>query len=219
MTIALDGPGGSGKSTIAKRIATKLNIFHIDTGAMYRAVAVFCLQKGINVGDEAAVVAALDEINISFEFESGAQKIFLNGVDISEEIRTVEASKAVPIVSIYKKVREKLREIQRVLAKKNPVIMDGRDIASNVLPNADVKIFLTADPVVRAKRRHLELKMKGADVGFDDVLAEITNRDKIDSTRAESPLIKTVDAIEVDTTNLNLDEVTAEILKIIESNI
>ena len=216
IAIALDGPGGSGKSTIAKRVAAKLNIFHIDTGAMYRTVAVYCLKNNIDVSDKDAVVSILDDIKIGFEFSGGAQKIFLNGEDVSEEIRTVEVNQAVPVVSCYKKVREKLINIQRKLAKTYPVIMDGRDIASNVLPSAEVKIFLTADPVVRAKRRHLELKNKGVNIEFEDVLKEISSRDEIDSTREESPLIKTDDAVELDTTNLNLGEVTEKILTIIK---
>ena len=213
--VAIDGPSGAGKSTIAKELSKKLGFVYIDTGAMYRAVGLYVVNKGISIHDEAGVVAVLDDIDIDIYYKDGLQHINLCGEDVTHLIRTPEISMAASKVSSYMKVREKLVDMQRKLGEKYSVIMDGRDIGTCVLPNANVKIFLTADVKVRAKRRFDELIEKGQDVTFEYVLSDMEKRDYDDSHRQHSPLKKADDATELDTADLTLEESIAAVRRII----
>ena len=207
MKIAIDGPSGAGKSTIAKAVAAKLGYTYIDTGAMYRAIGLFTIEKGINIENGCEDVKPyLDDISIELVYIDGAQHVILNGKDVSGEIRTPAVSSAASKVGAIASVRVKLVDMQREMAEKIDVIMDGRDIGTNVLPNAEIKIYLTASDVKRAERRYKELIEKGQDVKFDDVLADMRIRDKNDSERKISPLKKADDAIEFDTSELTLEE-------------
>ncbi len=203
--IAVDGPAGAGKSTVSKIIAEKLNFTYIDTGAMYRAVALKFLRSG----------QPLEKIveNIEIKLDESA-KVFLDGEDVTKEIRTPEVSKLASDVSKFPFVREKLTELQREMAKKGSVIMDGRDIGTKVLPNADLKIFLTASLQERARRRFEELKLKNPSVTIEDVEKEIFLRDKQDSERKIAPLAQADDAILIDSTNFSVDEVVNKILEL-----
>ena len=216
-SIAIDGPGGAGKSTIAKIIAKKLGIIYIDTGAMYRAVGLFAVRRGIDTLDSDALSEVLDEIEIDIENSGGEMHIFLCGEDVSDKIRTPEISMAASNVARSVPVRLKLVELQRKLAEKTSVIMDGRDIGSYVLPNADAKIYLTADVEDRAKRRYDELILKGEKVEFDDVLEDMKKRDFNDSNREFAPLCKAEDAILVNTTGLELEDSVEKLFEIIMS--
>ena len=216
-SIAIDGPGGAGKSTIAKIIAKKLGIIYIDTGAMYRAVGLFAVRRGIDTLDSDALSEVLDEIDIDIENTDGEMHIFLCGEDVSDKIRTPEISMAASNVARSVPVRLKLVELQRKLAKKTSVIMDGRDIGSYVLPNAEAKIYLTADVEDRAKRRYDELILKGEKVEFDDVLEDMKKRDFNDSNREFAPLCKAEDAILVNTTGFELEESVEKLFEIIMS--
>lgn len=213
--IAIDGPVGAGKSTVAKIAAQKLNIVYIDTGAMYRTVGLYVTRKGLDTKKHDEVNSVLDEINLDVVLSNDGQKIFLNGEDVTKLIRTPEISMAASNVSAVPEVREKLVDIQRDLAKSKSVIMDGRDIGTVVLPNATTKIFLNASLDVRAERRYKELIKKGQDVTLEDVKADIVKRDTNDMSRAVSPLKKAEDAIEVDTTGKTLDEVVDCIIDIV----
>lgn len=216
-SIAIDGPGGAGKSTIAKIIAKKLGIIYIDTGAMYRAVGLFAVRRGIDTLDSDALSKVLDEIEIDIENTGGEMHIFLCGEDVSDKIRTPEISMAASNVARSVPVRLKLVELQRKLAEKTSVIMDGRDIGSYVLPNADAKIYLTADVEDRAKRRYDELILKGEKVEFDDVLEDMKKRDFNDSNREFAPLCKAEDAVLVNTTGLELEDSVEKLFEIIMS--
>lgn len=216
-SIAIDGPGGAGKSTIAKIIAEKLGCIYIDTGAMYRAVGLFAVRKGIDTLDADALEKILDEIEINIENVKGEMRIFLCGEDVSDKIRTPEISMAASNVARVVPVRLKLVELQRKLAKENSVIMDGRDIGSFVLPDADVKIYLTADAEDRASRRYDELILKGQQVEFEDVLEDMKRRDYNDSNREFAPLCKAEDALLVDTTGLELEQSVEKLFNIIMS--
>ena len=209
--IAIDGPSGAGKSTIAKAIAKDLGYIYVDTGAMYRSVALYCLEHGVKPQNEKEVELLLPQIEINIEYEQGVQQIYLCGRNVSDLIRTPEVSMGASDVSRHGKVRTKLVDLQRVIAEKQNVIMDGRDIATKVLPDADVAIFLTASSQERARRRYEELVLKGQEVTFDDVLEDIILRDKNDSTRANSPLKQAENAILIDTTGLGLEEATEKI--------
>lgn len=206
--IAVDGPAGAGKSTVSKIVAAKLGFTYIDTGAMYRAVGLKLLKSGKPL-TEKNLIEIVDDIEIKLD-ESA--KVFLDGVDVTKEIRTPEVSKLASDVSKYGFVRKKLTELQRKMATAGSVIMDGRDIGTQVLPNADLKIFLTATLNERARRRFEELKTKGQAVNFDAVENEIAARDKQDSEREIAPLAKADDAILIDSTNLTVDEVVEKIL-------
>ena len=208
--IAVDGPAGAGKSTVSKIVAAKLGFTYIDTGAMYRAVGMKLLQSGKPL-TEKILIEIVDDIEIKLD-ESA--KVFLDGVDVTKEIRTPEVSKLASDVSKYGFVRKKLTELQREMATAGSVIMDGRDIGTQVLPNADVKIFLTASLHERARRRFEELKAKGQAVTFDAVENEIAARDKQDSEREIAPLAKADDAILIDSTNMTVDEVVEKILEL-----
>ena len=216
INIAIDGPSGAGKSTISKLIAKKLNITYLDTGAMYRTVAVYCLQKGVSVNDANAVEPLLKEINISYIGDPLDRHICLNGEDVSTKIREHQVSKAASDVSKIPAVRLFLVEMQRKIANEYDVVLDGRDITSYVLPNAKYKFFLTASPEVRAKRRYEELKAKGQEIPYEQILADVIDRDHNDSTRAFAPLKKTEDSILVDSSNMTIEEVANYMLSFIK---
>ena len=206
--IAIDGPSGAGKSTISKRIAKRLGFLYIDTGAMYRACGLKCLQNGVSAKETPERAAALVE-SVSIELQAGAgdtQSVFLDGEDVTGQIRTPEVSMEASAVSAIPAVRVRLVALQREMAKAHDVIMDGRDIGTHVLPDADVKIFLTASAEDRAQRRYEELKEKGASVDYASVLSDMIQRDRDDSTRAASPLRPADDAVIVDTTGNTLDQ-------------
>lgn len=204
--IAIDGPAGAGKSSIAKVLAKRMGYIYVDTGALYRAVGYFVTSRGISTTDNDAVVGCLDLIKIEMKYVDGQQRVFINDSDVTELIRTAEISMAASNVSAIPKVREFLFDLQQDIAKNNNVVMDGRDIGTVVLPNADVKIFLTASAEERAKRRYKELIEKGQTVSYEDVLADVITRDHNDSTRATAPLKQADDAVLVDTTLLTFDE-------------
>ncbi len=220
INIAIDGPSGAGKSTIAKKAAAKLGYIYIDTGAMYRTVGLYLNRLGINIkAEKEKVINSLSGINIDIKYENGEQHIFLNGEDVSSLIRTPEISMAASDSGTVLEIREKMTHLQRNLAKNNNCIMDGRDIGTFVLPDADVKIFLTADVRVRAERRYRELTEKGEQVKFEDVLSGMVLRDKNDSTREFMPLKKADDAILIDTSDLSLDESVDAVIKCIGDRI
>ncbi len=204
--IAIDGPAGAGKSSIAKILAKKMGYIYVDTGALYRAVGYFVVSRGISTTASDEVVKCLDLIDVQLRYVDGQQRVFINDDDVSEKIRTAEISMAASNVSAIPKVREFLFDLQQDIAKNNNVVMDGRDIGTVVLPNADVKIFLTASPEERAKRRYKELIAKGQKVTYDDVLADVKTRDHNDSTRATAPLKQADDAVLVDTSDLDFEQ-------------
>lgn len=214
--IAIDGPSATGKSTLAKALAKELSFIYIDTGAMYRAVGLYNIRKNIDLNNEADVVNTLKDISIDIKYIDKEQRIFLNGEDVSNQIREEKVGTAASIVSTYKKVREVLVDLQRSLANVQNVIMDGRDIGTVVLPNASLKIFLTASSEERTKRRYLELKEKGKDVSIEDVAKELKERDERDTKRANSPLTKAEDAVLVDTTNMNIEQTIEHIKNLYE---
>jgi len=216
--VAIDGPVGAGKSTIAKLIAKKMNIIYVDTGAMYRTVGLHAVRKGIATTDAESLKKLINEIDIDVEIKDGEQLIYLNKENVTGFIRTPEISMAASNVSAVPEVRTKLVDIQRKLADAKSVIMDGRDIGTVVLPNADTKIYLDASPEARAKRRYDELIAKNQNVTFEEVYNDLVERDKNDSTREASPLKKADDAIVLDTTNLTLEQVVDEAIKIITKN-
>ena len=214
-SIAIDGPAGAGKSTIAKAVARELGYVYIDTGAMYRAVGLFCLDEAIALTDEARVSEAVRDIDITIAYdEEGAQQVFLNGANISTRIRTQQVGDAASTVSQYPAVREKMVKLQQSLAEHTSVVMDGRDIASKVLPNADTKIYLTASVEERARRRANELREKGELCDIAEVEAEIRARDDRDMHRQHSPLIQVPEAVLVDSSTLTIDETIDRILEI-----
>jgi cytidylate kinase len=215
--IAIDGPGGVGKSTTARLVARELDMAYIDTGAMYRAVALWQIENGIDMHDDAQLEASLADICMEIRNESGTQKIFVNGRDVSELIRTREVSVGASVVAVNLKVREKLVAQQKEMAEIGRVVMDGRDIGSHVLPWAQIKIYLDASTEIRTKRRVLELLEKNQSADFEKVRAEIVARDKRDKTRKHNPLIQTEDAYYIDTGQFKSAEETAEaIIKIYE---
>lgn len=214
--IAIDGPGGAGKSSVAKSVAKELGIIYVDTGALYRTIALNMLKKGISPSDSDAVIAELPNFTLELKFISGKQVILLDGVDVGDSIRTPEISMAASTVSAIKEVREYLLNTQRSIARDNSVIMDGRDIGTIILPYAEVKIFLTASPEARAKRRFDELTAKGQQVTYEQVYYEMVERDKNDSTRAIAPCVPAEDAVLLDNSNLNLEKTTDAIIKIVK---
>lgn len=206
LKIAIDGPAGAGKSTIAKAVAKKMNFIYIDTGAMYRAVGLGACRRGIDTTVHTDVISILDELDISIKHDETGQQIYLNGENVSEEIRLPEISVAASNVAVIPAVRLKLVELQRGLAEKTNVIMDGRDIGTYVLPDAQLKIFLTANPLERAKRRFVELEEKGVKTTLEEVAADMAFRDKNDSGREFAPLKPADDSVLVDSTDLTLEE-------------
>ncbi|CAH2762647.1 (d)CMP kinase [Erysipelothrix amsterdamensis] len=212
--IAIDGPSASGKSTIAKQLAKKLGFVHIDTGAMYRAVALICLNQNIDLNDEKACFNIVKDLVIELPEEN---MILVNGQDVSLLIRNDEVSRAASQVSKHRSVRDVLVSIQREIASKKGFVLDGRDITSVVLPDAEVKIFQTADAGVRARRRFNELVKNGIETTYEAVHSDLIERDERDMNRQESPLIKVEDAIEINTTSMSIEEVVSQIVNIIES--
>ena len=207
INIAIDGPAGAGKSTIAKRVAKELEYIYVDTGAMYRAMAYYFLQKGISPEDEGKISEECKNAEISIAYQNGEQQVILNGENVTAYIRKEEVGNMASATSVYPKVREKLVELQKELAKKSNVIMDGRDIGIRVLPNATLKVFLTASAEERARRRFLELQKKGLTDTYDEVLAELKKRDDQDMHRAVDPLQVAPGARVLDSTELDMGQV------------
>lgn len=215
MNIAIDGPAGAGKSTIAKLLAAKLGIIYLDTGAMYRAIGLKALNTGVDISDAVAVEKMLADTKINVGQENGVQHVYLDGNDVSTAIRENSVSKAASDISAVPCVRYKMVELQRDIASKCDTVLDGRDIGTFVLPNAEHKIFLTASAEERAKRRYAELKAKGSDLTLEQIKDDIVKRDYNDSHRVLAPLKKADDATEIDTTSMTIDEVVEEICAVI----
>lgn len=214
MNIAIDGPAGAGKSSIARLVAKKLAFVYIDTGAMYRTMALYFLKNGINTADRAQVESHCDEIGIEIAYENGEQHVFLNGEDVSAAIRSEEVGNHASAVAACPKVREKLVALQRQMAASTDVIMDGRDIGTVVLPGADVKIYLTASSSVRAERRYKELQEKGVACDLEKIEEDIIARDEQDMNREISPLKQAEDAVLVDSSGMSIEEVVERIISI-----
>ncbi len=220
IAVAIDGPVGAGKSSLARICAERLGYIYVDTGALYRTVGLFCTRNNINTDNHTAVRLALEsKLKLEIRLIDGTQHVYMNGEDVSEEIRTPEMSMMASKVSAIGEVRRYLVDIQRKMAEENNVIMDGRDIGTVILPNAQVKIFITAKPEIRAKRRYDELIAKGMDVKFEDVLSDLNQRDYNDSHRAEAPLKQAEDAVLLDTSGLDFEGSAEAIIKIIEGKI
>lgn len=219
INIALDGPAGSGKSTVAKILAKDYNILYLDTGAMYRAFALALLRKNVDPKDGAAAQNAVFSVPVRVEYVNGEQHTFLGDEDVSEEIRRNEVSRAASDVAVHKKVRERLVEMQREIARRMSCVLDGRDIGSYVLPHADFKFYVTADSKVRAKRRYLELISRGQQADEREIYAQILLRDKQDAGREFAPLKKADDAIEIDTSDKTADEVARTIERIVDEKL
>ncbi len=215
-SIALDGPSGSGKSTIAKAVAKELGYTYIDTGAMFRCIGLYCLEHDIPLFDEKKVVEALDHIQVDLLYEQGVQHVLLNGKDVSGLIREEEVGKATSAISGISQVREKLLDLQRGMADRYDVIMDGRDIGTVVLPNADLKIFMTASADVRARRRVEQLKAMGEDPDYMQIKKDLEERDYRDSHREVAPLKQADDAVLLDTSDLTVEEVKDRIISLME---
>lgn len=215
ISIAIDGPSGAGKSTLAKMMAKEFGFIYVDTGAMYRAIGLYVCRKGVQTSDIPGVIACLDDISVDIRYVDGAQHVFLNDEDVSGLIRTEEISRYASAVSAIPEVRAFLLSLQRTLAQNSDVIMDGRDIGTVVLPDAPIKVFLTADDSDRAMRRYTELKERGEDVTFEGVLANLRERDRHDSERAAAPLRPAEDAVLLDTTGIGLEESAAMLKDII----
>lgn len=219
-SIAIDGPAGAGKSTLAKALAARLGFLYVDTGAIYRTVGLFVARSGGDCGDKAQVLARLPEIRIAMTYgEDGLQHMLLNGEDVTKAIRENEVSGYASLVSAYPEVRAFLLDMQRALARTHNVIMDGRDIGTVVLPGADVKVFLTASPEERAKRRCRELEQRGQPVDYQQLLEEITQRDYADSHRAAAPLKQAEDAVLLDTSALDFDASLEALLAIVKERV
>lgn len=214
MNIAIDGPAGAGKSTIAKRLAKKLGFIYVDTGAMYRAMAYYFLQHNIDAKDENAIAAACPDVDVTITYENGEQQVLLNGENVNGVIRNEEVGNMASSTSVYPVVRKKLVELQRQLAKSADVIMDGRDIGTCVLPDAQVKIYLTASSATRAKRRYDELTEKGVSFDLAEIEKDIIDRDYRDMHRETSPLRQAEDAVLVDSSEMNIDEVVDAIYQV-----
>ncbi len=219
VNVAIDGPAGAGKSTIARSAAKQLGYIYVDTGALYRTVGLYSIRKGYDTKDAEKVISTLGDIKITLGFQDGEQKVFLNGEDVSEAIRTPEASMGASNVSAIPKVREFLFDLQKNIAKENDCLMDGRDIGTVVLPDAQVKIFLTASPETRAMRRYKELVEKGSDVKYEDVLDDLIKRDYQDTHREIAPLKAADDAVIVDTSNYDFDGSLNAVLNVVKEKL
>ncbi|MCC8022264.1 MAG: (d)CMP kinase [Clostridiales bacterium] len=219
INIAIDGPSGAGKSTIARTVARELGYLYVDTGALYRSIALHVLERGADTKDAAQVAAQLQDIRLELRHIAGEQRVFLNGEDVSDRIRTPEVSMAASDVSAVPQVRAFLLEAQRGIAAENNGIMDGRDIGTVVLPDAQIKIFLTASPECRAERRYQELREKGQDVAYEDVLRDVMQRDEQDANRPIAPLKPCEDSITAVTTGFSLEQAVQSIKQIIEENL
>lgn len=216
-SIAIDGPAGAGKSSIAKALSKRLGYIYIDTGAMYRAVALFFVENNVSDGTDSRIESLLEKLEISIKYEDGAQKVILNGEDVTDKLRLEEIGKLASKFSAIGSVREKLVALQRKLAQKENVVMDGRDIGTVVLPNADLKIYLSASSKVRAKRRYLELLEKGhTDLDINEIEDEIIKRDEADMNREISPLRQADDAYYLDSSDMTLEEVVSKILSMVK---
>jgi len=216
-SIAIDGPAGAGKSSIAKALSKRLGYIYIDTGAMYRAVALFFVENNVSDGTDSRIESLLEKLEISIKYEDGAQKVILNGEDVTDKLRLEEIGKLASKFSAIGSVREKLVALQRKLAQKENVVMDGRDIGTVVLPNADLKIYLSASSKVRAKRRYLELLEKGhTDLDINEIEDEIIKRDEADMNREISPLKQADDAYYLDSSDMTLEEVVSKILSMVK---
>ena len=212
--VAIDGPAGAGKSTIAKLVAKEKGYIYVDTGAMYRALAVHFLEKGIAAEDTAGIIAAAREAEVSIRYEEGGQQGYLNGENISSRLRTEEVGNMASMTSLVPEVRERLLELQRSLARERDVIMDGRDIGTNILPDADVKVYLTASVETRAKRRFDELTEKGLTCDYEEIAKDIRERDERDMNRETAPLRQAEDAVLVDSSDMSIPEVVETIVRL-----
>ena len=209
--VAIDGPAGAGKSTIAKMVAKKKGYVYVDTGAMYRAMAIHFLKQGICPEGTGKIIAACDNADVTIAYEDGVQQVYLNGENVTEKLRTEEVGNMASQTSAIPQVREKLLELQRSLARTSDVIMDGRDIGTNILPHADVKIYLTASADTRAKRRYDELTGKGISCNYEEIKTDIIERDERDMSREIAPLCQAEDAILVDSSKMGIEEVAETI--------
>ncbi len=214
--IAIDGPAGAGKSTIAKAVAKKKGMIYVDTGAMYRSMALFMLRNKVDLSDAALIAEKCEDADITIKYQDGIQCVFLNGENVNDLIRTEEVSKAASKTSVVPEVRKKLVSLQQKIAITESVVMDGRDIGTKVLPNARLKIFLTASTRVRARRRFDELIAKGERAMLKEIEEEIRDRDRRDTTRSESPLVQAEDAVLIDTSEMTIDQVVNKILSLID---
>ena len=212
--IAIDGPAGAGKSTAARKAAENLNFIYVDTGAMYRTIGLYMLENQVSADNEDALKNALDQIQIELKYKDGVQCMFLNGEDVSGRIRTPEVSAQASVVAAIPEVREKLLDLQRSMAASQDVIMDGRDIGTHILPDAELKIYLTASVEERARRRYLELVEKGEECNIEDIRKDIADRDYRDMHRETAPLRQAEDAVLLDTSDMTLDEVVTEITRL-----
>ena len=219
LRIALDGPSGAGKSTVAKALAKKLGVIYVDTGALYRTVGLYVRNKGVDKNDEEKVISLLSEINLGMEFINGEQIITLNGENVGDTIRTGEIAMYASRVSAIPEVRAFLLETQRKIARENNVVMDGRDIGTVIIPDAEVKIYMTASSIARAERRYKELIAKGENCTLESVLADIELRDKNDSTRKTAPAVQAKDAILLDNSELDIDKTVDKAIEIIKSKV
>ena len=214
--IALDGPSGAGKSTIAKRIAEKIGLVYVDTGALYRSVGLYSIENGIDSEDTAGIIASLEKINIRLAYEDGCQKVYLNGSEVGDRIRTPQASKYASAVSKIPEVRAFLLKLQRDIAASGGVIMDGRDIGTVIMPDAELKVFMTATPEARAQRRCLELEEKGMPQPYEDVLRDIIERDRNDREREASPCVPAEDAVQFVNDEYGIEESADYIIGLIK---
>lgn len=214
--ISIDGPSGAGKGCVAKGLSERLDILNIDTGAMYRTLALYCIENNINTHNENQVISILSDVDIYLKNENGQVKAFLNDIDVSSKIRTEQVGLVAATVSSILAVREYMREKQRAMAGSQNVVAEGRDIGSVVFPDADLKIFLTATVETRAERRYKDMLEKTKDTSYEDVLEYIKQRDELDRTRKISPLIKTEDMVEIDNTNMSKEEVVERVLELVK---
>ena len=214
--VAIDGPAGAGKSTIAKLVSKKLNYIYVDTGAMYRAIGLYLIKNNISADDEKGIDKAIADADISIDYIDSVQHVYIDGEDVTDKLRTEQVGNMASSCSIYLSVREKLVSLQRDIAKKQNVVMDGRDIATKVLPNADTKIYLTASVDTRAERRYKELKEKNTICDIEIIKKDIEDRDYRDMHRKNSPLVQAEDAMLIDSSNMSIDEVVDKILELVK---